>query len=427
MTLLWVVAGVAVGLSCIQHSLSRGLADVCGALVQGLATLAGSVRTWREARLRALSDLLDAEGLRYEGRWRWSYAISSIVIAVACVLFMIVDWEVVVLALSALGLLGEGQPARLGIDPGLLTGLGIVGPLLMCAWLLGELWGYPRFLPAGRYGHGEKLFWRALCAAACAISFAAVPFINLFRLEAERQNVALERLTVVAMAAASDPSPSTSEPAVELKAFDESPTRDRATLVALVLIPTAVTLAAVVTWHFGVAAGLQLLTPAILAVLCFLLHPIEGALRLLRAAVDLSYRVAFHLIALLSKLATIPLRLLVTPTRLAADWAEESLRLGGPGMSPSARTKAILVLTLTSWSRDLEIPTEPLGNRTALDETQPANDTPAEPAAGPTIEPAGDAGDLDSETPASTSPPPSQPSNPFAREDVDANWDPYRN
>lgn len=416
-----------IGPALVQKSLSRGLTEVCSTLVRGLSSLGDELRAWSAGKREALSRLLDAESLRYEGRWRWSYAIGSVIVAAAFAVFLLLEWEVLSVTLAALGWLRSS--VSLGIDIGLLVGLSVIGPFLICLWLLVELWGHSRFLPAQVHGRGEKLFWSVLCGTACVLSLAAVPITGLFRLEAERQNAALERLEVSALANSNaEVVGGTPAVASTLTALGDTEWRDPASVVSIVLIPLAVTCASAATWHFGASVVfLQLLPAGVLALLCVALRPIEWAAQGLRGLIGLLYVALRHGLNGLSKIGTFFLRPLVTLARSSMDWAQEALRPGvREGLPPSQRALAILVLALTSWSRDVEIPDEPVGDRTEIVETpgavtvesverEPLPQADLAEETTPFAQPGAGAADS-----------PAQAQAFGGGEEADANWDPYR-
>lgn len=418
----WALLLVAtIGPALVQKTLGRGLTEVCVTILRGLSSLCDAMRGWSAGKREALSGVLDAESLRYEGRWRWSYAIGSTIVAATFAVFLVLEWETLTVTLAALGWLQ--RPVSLGIDIGLLVGLSVIGPFLVCLWLLVELWGHSRFLPAQVHGRGEKIFWSVLCGAACALSLSAVPVTGLFRLEAERQNTALERLEMQALA--SSQLPGASRDVALLPAALAEPEgekwRDPASVVSIVLIPLAVTCASAAAWHFGASVVfLQLLPAGILALLCVALRPIEWVIQALRGLISLLYVVLRHGLNGLSKIGTILVRPLLTMARASMDWAQEALRPEErESLPPSKRALAILALALTSWSRDVEIPDEPEGEQAGIEETlaQEEATSQAEPATEhtPFAQPEADAAGN-----------PAQPQGFGFGEEADANWDPYR-
>lgn len=350
---------IAVLLGLFHRSVMQVVTESLAPLRRGIDALAAAASRTRDRISSAMTSTLMSLELGGEN-WKPSYLVGPLVITGFLAIFALCEYEMIVLTLAALGEWWKVPSTMLDMTS--LLAFALITNAFFSLWMVGELRGRAFLVPAHQLGAAERLLLTRLSATAAVLSFALIPALAGFRADSMLADAAGGQATSSSLASIDPLDSSAGDPMALLSPVDGPAPREvrpmeaGATVALMVGAPVALSLSGAVAFDAGFLQLVKLIPLGVLAVIRILLTLASTVVACLGAALSLLYGPLIALLAWVQKIGITLARPAVSLVRLTCDSAR----------SPNG-LNSLWVEALTSWAYDLEVPTDPVGNRYGID------------------------------------------------------------
>jgi len=337
------------------------------------------------------------EQLEFAGsNWKASYLAGAALFTAAFPVEVSIEWLVVALTLAPL--LGIELP-RLAkrLDPAVAMQASVILPVILGLWVLYELLGERgHLIPVRRLRPWQRRITILSAALVVMLSLAVAFVLAVYRSAALADDgTGIGVGTVVGALPAADEvvrldqPPEAPVPPEVQGAQPASAWENRARTFTMPALAISLLLSAELAWKFGPALLLELAPAGVLAGVATFCRLLGLACGFFAFVIIWLAGALLAVIMLVQRVGIAATRPVVTAFRSLHRWASSAEAAATAPPAPqsmpeslaarSQRLAAACAIVLSSWSLDLEVPQEPIGEATTLDPPSRSN----EPAPGP--------------------------------------------